>query len=455
MTQLSDLKIRKAQPKDKSYTLADGAGLTLFISPNGSKNWHFRFYWEGKQCRISFGAYPAVSLQTARTLRQDAQSQLAKGIDPRDERKAVKEETSPTIQLTFAEFAQQWQIFRIKKLGHDQSNHRQSTVVQIGRYMQKDFLPALGDKALCDITRADVLKVIRGIENRGALSMAVKCRSWLNELFRHALVEGHIAANPASDLDIITLKAPPAQHNPYLKTSELPDFLAALAHYPGYEQTKLGIKLLLLTGVRTGELRKAEPHQFDLENAIWRIPADHVKQLQKRVRTIDKNIPPYLVPLSRQAVDIVKKLMASMYPWQKYLLCHQFEPKKIISENTLNYGIKRLGYKDRLTGHGIRATISTALNEFGYEKDWIEAQLSHASVNEDSRSQVIRKTYNHAEYVEQRQQMMQEWADRLDAWEREGLAHTQNSAAITMDHQAIADQVIVSSKAQRQLERRL
>lgn len=145
--------------------------------------------------------------------------------------------------------------------------------------MQKDFLPALGDMALSDITRPDVVKVIRGMENRGALSMAVKCRSWLNELFRHVLVEGYITTNPASDLDIITLEAPPAQHNPYLTMKELPAFLAALERYSGIEQTKLGIKLLFLTGVRTGELRKAELHQFDLENAIWRIPADHVKQL--------------------------------------------------------------------------------------------------------------------------------------------------------------------------------
>ena len=156
MALLSDLKIRKTQAKDKSYTLSDGAGLMLFVSPKGSKQWHFRFYRGGKQCRISFGSYPTVSLQTARTLRQDAQTRLAQGIDPRDERRALKQEISTTSQLTFAEFAQQWQIFRIRKMGHDQSDHRQSTVVQIGRYMQKDFLPALGDMALCDIARTDV-----------------------------------------------------------------------------------------------------------------------------------------------------------------------------------------------------------------------------------------------------------------------------------------------------------
>jgi len=420
MSQLSELKIRKALPKANPYTLADGDGLSLQVKPNGTKRWLFRFYWQDKQQKMSFGTYPAVGLKDARLLRQDAQTQLAKGIDPREERKALRQQESITPnQLTFAEFAQQWQVFRIKKLGHDQSTHRQSTVVQIGRYMQKDFLPALGNMALGDITRADVLKVIRGIESRGALSMSVKCRGWLNELFRHALAEGLINGNPVADLDIVTLPAPPAQHNPFLKTSELPAFLATLAHYPGYEQTRLGIKLLLLTGVRTGELRYAEPEQFDLENKIWRIPPQMVKQLQRKVRTSGSNIPPYLVPLPDQAVAIVQRLLECRFPWQKYLLCHQFEPKKIISENTINYGIRRMGYKDRLTGHGIRATISTALNEMGFNKDWIEAQLSHS--DKDS----IRGAYNHAEYIGQRGIMMQKWADQLDLWEAQGLQEEQ------------------------------
>lgn len=451
MSILSDLKIRKAQPKDKEYTLSDGVGLSLVIKPSGAKVWRFRFYWNGKQEKMSFGNYPIVDLKMARTLRHDAHTQLAKGIDPRAERKA-DQEAQNAVQITFEEFALTWQQFRIKKLGLDESNHRQSTMVQIRRYMQKDFLPALGKKAMADITRTDVVAVMRGIENRGALAIAAKCRGWLNELFRHALFEGIITTNPAADLDIIALPAPPEQHNPYLKREELPTFLADLAHYSGSEQTKLGIKLLFLTGVRTGELRTAEPHHFDLENAIWRVPPDRVKQLQRRARTVDKNMPPYLVPLSRQAVEIIQKLISWMYPWQKYLLCNQFDPKKIISENTLNYGIRRLGYKGRLTGHGIRATISTALNEFGYDKDWVEAQLSHASVNEDSRSQVIRKTYNHAEYVEQRRQMMQEWADRLDVWMQEGLMQKNNSGAITMDHTVSPGQVIGSSRKEGSLE---
>ena len=174
--------------------------------------------------------------------------------------------------------------------------------------------------------------------------------------------------------------------------------------------------LLFLTDVRTGELRQARPEHFDLQSRLWKIPAENVKQLQKRARSSSKEIPPYIVPLPKQALSIVKELLALSYPWQPYLLCHRNDPREIISENTLNTGIRRLGYKDRLTGHGIRATLSTALNELGYQREWIEAQLSHSDKDQ------IRAAYNHAQYVEQRRQMMQQWAERLEAWEEEGLA---------------------------------
>jgi len=425
MTQLTDIKVRQSKPQDKAYAIPDGGGLFLFISPNGSKNWHFRFSFNNKQQRISFGSYPIIDLKTARTLRHDAQTLIAKGIDPRDERKAVREKETPQKKVTFAKFAQEWQIFKARKMGFDKFEGRKSTIAQIGRAMKKDFLPKLGDKAMAEISRKDVVNVIRAIEERQAFDVARKCRGWLNEIFRHALVEGLVEYNPATDLDVVSMKAPPTKHNPYLKTSELPEFLARLNDYSGYRQTVLGIRLLLLTGVRTGELRHAEPEHFDLENAMWRIPPSLVKQLQARVRTTNDIIPPYLVPLSTQAVAIVRELLEMRYPWQKYVLCNKYDPKKIISENTLNFGISRMGYKDRLTGHGIRATISTALNEFGYESKWIEAQLSHSDPDKNNKTSKVSKFYNHAEYVEQRRAMMQDWADRLDQWEKEGLAQRQ------------------------------
>jgi integrase len=181
---------------------------------------------------------------------------------------------------------------------------------------------------------------------------------------------------------------------------------------------------LLLTGVRTGELRSAMPEQFDLERGLWIIPPVLVKQLQQRLRLEDRDIPPYIVPLSRQAIAIVRQLLAAKPPAARYLLPHRTDPEERVSENTLNHALHRMGYRDQLTGHGIRATISTALHEIGYNTKWIDAQLSHTDPNQ------VRKAYNHAQYVEQRRRMMQDWADRLDRWERLGQAEAATMSAL-------------------------
>jgi integrase len=167
--------------------------------------------------------------------------------------------------------------------------------------------------------------------------------------------------------------------------------------------------------VRTGELRRATPEQFDLERGLWIIPPGNVKQLQRRMhklRLLETDIPPYLVPLSRQALEIVRELLAEVTPSQRYLLRHRNRPEESVCPPILNDALRRLGYANRLTGHGLRGTLSTALNEIGYPQAWIEAQLSHADPNS------VRGACNHAEYVEQRRRMMQDWADRLDCLEQ-------------------------------------
>ncbi|VFT09017.1 integrase [Pseudomonas aeruginosa] len=205
-------------------------------------------------------------------------------------------------------------------------------------------------------------------------------------------------------------------HNPYLHLPALPEFLQKLRLYnPRGWQTQLGIRLLFLTGVRTGELRLATPDQFDLDRGLWIIPPQIVKQLQDEMRKAGKrpqDVPPYIVPLSVQAIEIVRYLLGVMRPAQIHLLTHRSELKKRISENTLNAALKRMGYEDQLTGHGIRGTISTALNEIGYPKIWVDAQLSHSDPNK------VSSAYNHAKYVEPRRRMMQDWADRLDLLEQ-------------------------------------
>lgn len=403
---LTDTAVRQAKSRDKDYSVTDGDGLALFVAANGTKSWHFRYSWHGKQPRISLGTYPEIGLRDARELRDQARALVARDIDPRSQRRQAHQARAAAQENTFESVAERWYEFRAPRLSSAAKGGRHQSRL----YLDKDLLPVLGKLPIADIRRADVLAAVRRVEKRGALNVAEKCRTWLNQIFRFAIAEGLIETNPAADIDIVAAVQPPVRHNPYLKREELKPFLLKLREYDGSVFTLLAIRLLLLTGVRTGEVRAATPGQFDLDAALWTIPPENVKQLALKVKDGSGDIPPYLVPLSRQAVDVARQLM-SMTGQCKLLIPGRNNPNTPMSENTVNDAISRMGYKGKLTGHGLRATLSTALNEMGYNPDWIEAQLSHAGENK------VRRTYNHAAYVEQRRGMMQEWADYLDSVE--------------------------------------
>ena len=409
---LTDMVVRQAKATGKDYTLGDFDGLALNVSAQGNKTWHFRYPWLGKHKRMSFGPYPQISLRDARTQRDEARALLAKGINPRQHRESKRQAVYCATEHTFEAVYDKWLQHRRLSL----KEGRQSTLSVIPRTFAKDILPALSKRSIYDITRTDLLEIVARIERRKALSVAEKVRAWLNQLFRYALViVPGLERNPASDLDVVALPQAPVRHNPFLRMAELPAMLQALRKYSGRLQTQLGIRLLLLTGVRTGELRRATPDQFHLDDGLWIIPPEVVKQLQMKMLKEGKqpaDIPPYLVPLSFQAIEIVRFLLARRKPAQHYLFHHACELKKRMSENAINGALKRLGYTGQLTGHGIRGTMSTALNELGYPKAWVDAQLSHADRDK------VSAAYNHAEYVQQRRGMMQDWADRLDLFEQ-------------------------------------
>lgn len=409
---LSDMAVRQTKATGKAYTLGDTDGLSLAVTDQGGRSWHFRYCWAGKQKRMSLGTYPEIGLREARAFRDQARALLAKGINPKNDRKHRRQTVCLAEANTFNVVFLQW--FEHRKL--ELKEGRNSTRSQIKRIFERDVLPSLGKTAIYDIRRSDLLELLGKIEQRGALTTAEKVRTWLNQMYRFALVkvEG-LDVNTASDLDVVAVPKPPVVHNPFLRLTKLPELLQKLRRYHGAVTTQLGIKLLLLTGVRTGELRLATPDQFDLDQGLWIIPPEVVKQLQNGMRKNGKrplDIPPYIVPLSVQAIEIVRYLLAEMRPAQRYLLPHRSDLRKRISENTLNGALKRIGYQGLLTGHGIRGTISTALNEFGYLKTWVDAQLSHSDPNR------VSAAYNHAMFVEPRRKMMQDWADRLDLLEQ-------------------------------------
>ncbi|MCU7376633.1 tyrosine-type recombinase/integrase [Paucibacter sp. O1-1] len=409
---LSDLAVRQAKATGKAYTLADMDGLCLAVTAAGNKVWHFRYYWLGKQKRMSLGSYPEVPLRDARALRDEARTLVAKNVNPHSDRKRKRHATVLAGEHTFMAVYEQWLTHRRLSL----EEGRQTSLSQIGRVFKKDVFPALRHLTIYEITRPHLLEIIGKVEKRGSLSVAEKLRTWFTQLFTYATVTvPDLGDNPAKDLGVVALPLPPVDNNPFLRMPELPLMLQTLRKYRGRLNTQLGLRLLFLTGVRTGELRFATPGQFDLDRGLWIIPVARLKQRnlltkKRRKRLID--IPPYIVPLSIQAQEVVRHLLDNCKPAQVYLIPSDWGLKKPISENTLNGALKRMGYADQLTGHGIRATISTALNELGYVKKWVDAQLSHADPDKISR------TYNHAEYVEQRRVMMQDWADRLDLFEQ-------------------------------------
>jgi integrase len=387
---LTDTKLRQLKDVAKSKKHSDGRGLYLHQTPDGGKRWRFKYRFEGKEKLLALGTYPDVSLADARDRLSDARSQLAKGIDPSAARQAAKTERREKLGNTFRSFAERW-------FEQGSTKWAESTKSKIRFYLDRDLLPKLGDMPIADIRRPALIETLRSIEERDAIDVAKKCRSWLLGIFRYAVVSGVIEQNPATDLHIVAKAAPQRRGHPHVTMSELPSFLRALAAYGGDPATRYGLELLTLTAVRPGELRAAQWSEFDLDAGVWSIPAERMKMRRAHV-----------VPLPVQAVAALRALLpltgsgALVFPSRD-------SKKRPISDNTWNAAIARLGYKGRQTGHGFRHLVSTALNERGFNRDWIERQLSHG--DDDS----IRGIYNAAQYLEQRRAMMQQWADELDA----------------------------------------
>lgn len=245
-----------------------------------------------------------------------------------------------------------------------------------------------------EVKPLELLNVLRKIEKRGALEKMRKVRQRCSEVFRYAIATGRAEYNPAADLSS-ALEVHPSNHFPFLKADEIPEFLRALESYTGSKLVQIATKLLMITGVRTIELRAALWSEFDLDNAIWEIPAERMKMRRPR-----------LVPLSTQALDLLHelKVMTGKY---RYVFLGRNDPNKPMSEASINQVIKHIGYGGKVTGHGFRHTLSTILHELGYESSWIEMQLAHVDKNN------IRGTYNHAHYLERRRHMLENYSNLL------------------------------------------
>ncbi|EGN4670469.1 tyrosine-type recombinase/integrase [Escherichia coli] len=384
---LNARQVDAAKPREKAYKLADGAGLYLEIVPSGSRYWRMKYRFNGKEKRIAFGVYPAVSLAQARALRDEAKKKLAEGIDPSFAKKEEKLVRDVQLNNTFQAVALEWHGTKVSRWSEGYA----SDIIEA---FNKDIFPYIGQQPVNDIKPLVLLNVLRRMESRGATEKAKKVRQRCSEVFRYAIVTGRAEYNPAADLTS-AMSGHESKHYPFLTVEELPDFFKALSGYTGSPLVVLAARLLILTGVRTGELRGAFWSEFDLEKAVWEIPADRMKM--KR---------PHLVPLSTQALEIVQqlKVMSGQYP---LMFPGRNDPRKTMSEASINQVFKRIGYTGKVTGHGFRHTMSTILHEEGFNTAWIETQLAHVDKN------AIRGTYNHAQYLEGRREMMQWYSDYL------------------------------------------
>lgn len=386
---LSDVAIRKAKPSTKPYKVSDGRGLFLLVQPSGSKWWRYKYRFAGKEKLLALGTYPDVSLSDARERHAEARKLVGAGKDPSE----IKQEAKRLVLLnsgnTFEAVAREWHKSRL-----DQWTPLYAA--KILKSFEADAFPRFGGRPVADITAAQILAAMRRVESRGANETAHRLLRNCGRVFSYAVVTQRLKQNPTPDL-LGALKPTQKRNNAYLKADEIPEFFTRLEKLDAESQTKLALRFLLLTFVRTIELRRAAWKEIDFDKSEWRIPAERMKMRK-----------PHIVPLSRQSVQVLRALQRET-GHRELLFPQKRKPMLFISANTILYALYRMGYKDRATGHGFRSTASTILNEHGFHPDVIERQLAHCERN------TVRAAYNHAEYLPERRVMMQWWGNYLDA----------------------------------------
>ncbi len=387
---LTDIEIQKAKAGGSAYRLSDGSGLFVWITPAGGKLWRWKYRFDGKEKLMSFGDYPTVPLALARERFKEARELLAKGIDPMEKRKTDKKAKLALSAHSFQTIAHQWQEHW--KVG---KSPRHADYVK--RRLETDILPCLGARSISEIDAPELVGMVKTIAARGARDIAKRALETTGQVFRYAIAHGYSRRNPASEIrpsDI--LQTARKVNYARVDAKELPALLKAIELYQGTPITRLAMKLMAHTFVRTSELIGAKWAEFDLEAGRWDIPAERMK-----MRT------PHIVPLATQTIEVLERLQ-TLTGESDWLFPGDRNKQKPMSNNTILKALERMDYKGRMTGHGFRGLASTILHERGYGHEHIELQLAHAPRN------AVSAAYNHAQYLEPRAKMMQEWADFLE-----------------------------------------
>ncbi len=388
---LSDTAIRTAKPKDKTYTLTDGDGMYLEVTPTGGKWWRLKYRFGGKQKRLSLGTYPDTGLKEARGKRHEARKLLAAGADPGENRKAAKAALVGDTANSFEVVAREW-------YGRQAANWVPSHGEKIIRRLENDVFPWLGNRPIAKITAPEILKVLHRIEERGAIETAHRASQNCGQVFRYAIATGRAERNPVPDLKGALRPVKKTHLAAITDPKQIGNLLRAIDGYEGHLITRCALRLAPLVFVRPGELRAAEWAEINLETAEWNIPASRMKMREA-----------HLVPLSTQAVAILREIHA-LTQKSRYVFPSVRSWQRPMSNNAILAALRRMGIdKEEMTGHGFRAMARTVLDEvLGVRPDYIEHQLAHAVRDPNGRA------YNRTKHLPERRKMMQDWADYLD-----------------------------------------
>lgn len=384
---LTDAKLRTLTDPGKH---SDGGGLYLELTKLGGRYWRMKYRFNGKENRLAFGVYPAVSLKTARELAAIARKTLQDGADPGELRKAAKAKATHEAINTLETVARDW-------LAHQAARWAPITSARICASLEMDIFPTLGARPIASIKPGEIMAAVKKVEARGASDQADRVLKRVKAVYRWAVTHERVESNPMLDLvPSEILKPRHVTHRPAMSDSDLPEYLRKLDAYEGEPNTVQALRLLILTATRPGETRGALWAEFDLDAALWVIPAERMKMAIE-----------HRVPLSRQAVEVLRTMQTLsgdsllVFPSASYR-------SKPLSENTFNSALARMGYKGRATAHGFRALFSTVANECNWNPDAIERQLAHKEGNK------VRAAYHRSTYLDDRVKLMQWWADYLD-----------------------------------------
>jgi integrase len=398
---LTDSHVRNAKPKAQAYKLGDGRGMYLLVRPDGARYWRLDYRFAGKRRTLALGVYPTVTLSVARARREDAHTLLAQGTDPSAAKKAKRRSALRANETTFEVIGREWIHNQSKRLAP-------RYCAQILARLEGDVFPQIGSRPIAEIDAPELLDVMRKVEQRGVLETARRLRQSCGQIFRYAIVTGRAKYDPSADLRGAFHAPARKRGHRAMSRDELPNFLRALEAYDGDARTRIALQLIILTFVRTGELRAARWSEFEnLQGAepLWRVPAERMKMKREHV-----------VPLAPQVVALLRALRGLPGSETSPFLFPSPSREGCMSYNTMLYALYRMGYHSRATVHGFRAMASTALNEMGFPPDVIERQLAHQERN------AARAAYNRAEYLGERRTMMKYWADCVDVLREDGRA---------------------------------